>query len=98
MAFTTDDPDYDWKELDMETDMAKMQPMGRIMNATATDLSPFMNKGNRILMYHGWADVGVSPIMTVQYYEQGHGDDGREDTVVLPHLHGTGHVSLPRRA
>ena len=21
-------------------------------------------------MYHGWADVGVSPIMTVQYYEQ----------------------------
>ena len=70
MAFTTDDPDYDWKDLDMETDLEKMQPMGHIMNATATDLSPIMNRGNKILMYHGWADVGVSPIMTVQYYEQ----------------------------
>ena len=70
MAFTTDDPGYDWKELDLGTDLEKMQPMGRIMNATATDLSPFMDRGNKILMYHGWADVGVSPIMTVQYYEQ----------------------------
>ena len=28
-----------------------------------------MNRGSKILMYHGWADVGVSPIMTVEYYE-----------------------------
>ena len=70
MAFTTDDPDYDWKDLNLETDLEKMQPMGHIMNAGETDLSPFFSKGNKILMYHGWADVGVSPIMTVQYYEQ----------------------------
>ena len=70
MAFATDDPDYDWKNLNMETDLEKMQPMGHIMNAKETDLSPVMNRGNKILMYHGWADVGVSPIMTVQYYEQ----------------------------
>ena len=70
MAFDTDDPDYDWKDLNMEADLEKMQSMGSIMNAKETDLSPFMYRGNKILMYHGWADVGVSPIMTVQHYEQ----------------------------
>ncbi|MBT7952540.1 MAG: tannase/feruloyl esterase family alpha/beta hydrolase [Gammaproteobacteria bacterium] len=70
MAFPTDNPDYDWQQLDLKNDLELMQTMGHIMNAKSKDLSPYMDRGNKILMYHGWADVGVSPIMTVQYYEQ----------------------------
>ena len=70
MAFATDNPNYDWRQLDLKNDLDKFQPMAYIMNADATDLSPFSKQGNKILMYHGWVDVGVSPIMTVEYYEQ----------------------------
>lgn len=44
--------------------------MSRIMDATDPDLSAFKARGGKIILYHGWADVGVNPIMTVRYYEK----------------------------
>ncbi|MBT7952541.1 MAG: tannase/feruloyl esterase family alpha/beta hydrolase [Gammaproteobacteria bacterium] len=70
MAFNNDDPEFDWTKLDMEKDWSRMQPMSAIFNADNPDLHDYKNRGGKLLMYHGWSDIGVSPIMTVQYYEE----------------------------
>lgn len=70
MAFTKDDPEIDWQQLDPEQDWPRMTAMSAIFNADNPDLSGFRNSGGKLLMYHGWGDIGVSPIMTVQYYDK----------------------------
>ena len=70
MAFTKDDPEFDWQQLDPERDWPRMAAMSAIFNAGNPDLSGFRDSGGKLLMYHGWGDIGVSPIMTVQYYDK----------------------------
>ena len=70
MAFTTDDPEFDWRQLDPEQDWPRMAAMSAIFNADNPALSGFRDSGGKLLMYHGWGDIGVSPIMTVQYYDK----------------------------
>ncbi len=40
-----------------------------MMNATDTDLSHIDAKNKKIILWHGWADVGLNPLRTIQYYE-----------------------------
>ena len=70
MAFSKDDPEFDWQQLDLERDWPRMTTMSAIFNAEEPDLSAFKDSGGRLLMYHGWGDIGVSPIMTAQYYDK----------------------------
>ena len=39
------------------------------MNATDPDLTRFREHGGKILMYMGWADPALNPLMGVEYYE-----------------------------
>ena len=80
MAFTIDDPEFDWQQLDLEKDWPRMAAMSAIFNADNPDLSAFRNSGGKLLMYHGWGDIGVSPIMTVQYYDEVMQTMGAEQT------------------
>jgi feruloyl esterase len=41
-----------------------------MLNATETDLGRFRDRGGKILMYFGWADAGLSPLMGTSYYER----------------------------
>ena len=36
--------------------------------ATNPDLSAFVKRGGKLLIYHGWSDGTVSPLETVRYY------------------------------
>ena len=38
------------------------------INATDPDLSKFKARGGKILMYHGWNDVAISPQNSIDYY------------------------------
>ena len=80
MAFTTDDPEFDWRQLDPERDWPRMAAMSAIFNADNPDLSAFRDSGGKLIMYHGWGDIGVSPIMTVQYYDKVMQTMGSEQT------------------
>jgi hypothetical protein len=70
MAFGKPDPAYDWRMFDFDKDPQRMEGIRAIMDATNPDLSRFKNRGGRILMYFGWADPALNPLMGLEYYEQ----------------------------
>ncbi|MEJ0075490.1 MAG: tannase/feruloyl esterase family alpha/beta hydrolase [Alphaproteobacteria bacterium] len=54
------------------------------LNAVSTDLSDFNRRGNKLLMYHGWADPLIPPQSSINYFnavakiDRGNGPD-RDD-------------------
>lgn len=70
MAFPRDDPGYDWRSFDMDRDIARMEPVRSVLNADNADLSEFRKRGGKALMYFGWADTALNPLMGIDYYER----------------------------
>jgi feruloyl esterase len=70
MAFEKDDPEYNWKTFNFDTDPQKMSYMQSILDATDPDLSDYYANGGKIIHYHGWADSALNPVMSVDYYEK----------------------------
>ena len=70
LAFETDSSNRDWRELDLVRDYPRTLQSGLIFNATDPDLRPFLRHGGKMIIYHGWADFGINPMRTVEYYRQ----------------------------
>ena len=41
---------------------------GDIVNALEPNLKPFIDRGGKLIQYHGWSDPQISPASSVQYY------------------------------
>jgi len=70
MIFPKPDPNYDMTQFNLERDAHLFDEVARIMNATDPDLSRFRERGGKLLMYFGWADPALNPLMGVEYYEE----------------------------
>ena len=44
--------------------------ISRVVDATETDLSEFRNRGGKIIYWTGWSDLALTPLGTIDYYEQ----------------------------
>src|SRR5580692_2014654 len=55
---------------DVDKDPARIEELQQILDATDPDLSAFKRRGGKLLMYFGWADPQLNPLMGVEYYEQ----------------------------
>src|SRR3984885_398696 len=64
------DPNQLFSRFDIDKDPARLEELRLILDATDTDLSAFKRRGGRLLMYFGWADPQLNPLMGVEYYEQ----------------------------
>ena len=42
--------------------------LAKMLNAVSTDLSEFNRRGNKLLMYHGWADPLIPPQSSINYF------------------------------
>ena len=62
------DPNWDWKTFNIDTDPALAKKNGGFIDAVATDMSAFRDRGGKLLLYHGWADPAIQPENTVNYY------------------------------
>lgn len=69
-------PDWDWRSLNF-TDprdfaiLRKADAMhGNTLNANSPDLTEFINRGGKLIMYHGWADQQIAPQGSVNYYKE----------------------------
>lgn len=69
LAFETDRPDFNlFEDLDFSA-VPDTSFMAGLMNADNPDLSPVHDGGKKIILWHGWADVGLNPLATLHYYE-----------------------------
>jgi feruloyl esterase len=65
------DPDWNFLTLDVakHLDMARAAEAGTI-DATSPNIEAFVNRGGKLLIYHGWGDTNVPPRSSVNYYDR----------------------------
>jgi feruloyl esterase len=62
-------PEWSYRKFDVAADMATAEKVvGQTMNAINPNLQPLFAHGGKLLMYHGWADPGIAPGNSVNYY------------------------------
>ena len=63
------DPNWDYRTLDVSKhlDLARKAD-GGVLLAASTDLKPFVSRGGKLLIYHGWEDQNIPPRSSVNYY------------------------------
>ncbi len=69
------DPDWDYSKYDFANFKKDTALTASYLNATSPDLGAFKSKGHKLILWHGWADAGLSPLGTIQYYDRVQGKD-----------------------
>jgi len=62
-------PNWDYHTFNFDTDPTRMAAAALRIDATIPDLTAVKMRRGKIVHYHGWADPGVTPRMSVDYYE-----------------------------
>ncbi len=65
-----EDPDWNWRDFDLEADLALLMENAAVLQATDADLGRFRDRGGKLIVYHGWNDPGPSPLSTIRYYDR----------------------------
>ncbi len=65
-----EDPDWDFRAFDYDEDLAfALEKVGRDLDAADPDLRPLRERGGKLIVYHGWSDADISPLGSIDYYE-----------------------------
>ena len=61
--------DWNWKTFDFNHDVTAVDAkLASALNATDPDLHTFKAHGRKLIVYHGWADVVVPSLESINYY------------------------------
>jgi Tannase and feruloyl esterase len=80
MVYSTADWDYKTPKLDDALSLAH-EKTGHAMDATDPNLKPFLSRGGKLILFHGWNDPAISALNTVSYYDSVSAALGRKQTV-----------------
>ena len=62
------DPDYDWRNFDLDRDMPLIDAKAGFVDAVDPDLRAYQGHGGKLLLYHGWDDPAITAENTIYYY------------------------------
>ncbi len=63
------DPGWDFRKFEVDRDMkAADTKLAPILNSTNPDLRPFLKRGGKLILYHGWCDAAIPAQNTIDYY------------------------------
>jgi feruloyl esterase len=66
-----DDPSYDARTFAFSKDAVRLdRKLGGLLDATQTDLGPFVRLGGKLLIWHGWSDPAIPPQMSIELYQR----------------------------
>lgn len=73
LGFAQNPPaDYNYRSFDFDKDVAAVEAQAALYDPVAPhqapDLSGFAALGGKLILYHGWADAGVSPMALLDYH------------------------------
>jgi feruloyl esterase len=75
-----EDPNWDWRTFDFRRDAAlARRKLGDVLDAHG-DLEAFQSRGGKVVMYHGWSDPAIPPLVSVAYRRRVVRALGRRDT------------------
>jgi feruloyl esterase len=63
------DPEWDYSTYDFSTFKSDIAWVSSTLDATDPDLDAFRERGGKLLMYNGWRDMALTPLGTIEYYE-----------------------------
>jgi feruloyl esterase len=63
-------PEWDYKTFDFDNDLAAtLKAENGLLNAMNPNLKPFLDRGGKMIQYHGWSDPQIAPESSVNYYK-----------------------------
>jgi feruloyl esterase len=68
MVYSNKDWDFKKANIDASLKLA-YEKTGEAMDATNPDLKPFLARGGKLILYHGWNDPAISALNSINYYE-----------------------------
>jgi len=79
--FVLQDKDWDYRGLDLQGLARASAFIQRTLSPNDPDLSAFRKSGGKLLMYHGWSDSALTPLMSTAYADRIYARDSsaRED-------------------
>lgn len=89
------DPDWDFRTLDVGRHVALARKIDNgTLSPTSPNLKPFVDRGGKLIVYHGWGDTNISPRSSVIYHRklvETLGDRQVDQSVRLYMVPGMGH-------
>lgn len=90
--FLEQDPTWNHSRTNLVELPKKMTVLQATLSPNNPDLSAFRSHGGKLLMYHGWSDAALSPLMSIRYLDSVYAKDATaKDDVRLFMLPAVGH-------
>ena len=63
-------PDWTLEQMDFDKDLATAREKTADVLDSSPDLSPYIKRGGKLIIYHGWDDSAIPPENSIDFYQQ----------------------------